>query len=150
MVDGLGAGFDCGTTDYPQHPDSLDQSVGGFRSGGGFTVESGPPGGLGVGGVGFSQSAAQLTVCTVDLYHLDTDPGEIAGQAGAVAAGAFHPNPHHTTLGSQPAAQFLKAGCIGRERSRSQDSTGGVHYRRDMTIAMGVHPAKHLNQALFF
>ena len=41
--------------------------------------------------IGLAESAAELTVRAVHFHHLNTDADEVAGQAGAVAAGADLP-----------------------------------------------------------
>ena len=98
LVDGLGAGLDRRTTSHRQHPDGFDWSVASFGRPGGLAVESSPRGGLGVGGVGLAESAAELTVRAVHFHHLNTDADEVAGQAGAVAAGALYPDPGNAAV----------------------------------------------------
>ena len=99
LVGGLGAGFDRRTTNHPQRSYRFDRTVPAFGSGGGLPVESSPGGVLSVHGVGFAPEAAQLPVGTVHFHHLDTGSGQMAGQAGAVAAGALHPDPDHAAVG---------------------------------------------------
>jgi len=61
--------------------------------------ERGPGGGFGVDGVGPAVSAAPLTVRAVHLDNRDAFAGQVAGQAGAVAAGALDADPSDPAVG---------------------------------------------------
>lgn len=53
--------------------------------------------------------AAQPPVGPVDLNDLDAVVEQVAGQAGAVAAAAFHPDQVKAAVAAQPAVQLLVA-----------------------------------------
>ena len=74
---------------------------------------------LGVGGVGFAEPAAELTVGTVHLHHLDADAVQVAGETGAVAARTLYSDPYQVPVGLKPFAHLLIAEGIGWERRRS-------------------------------
>jgi alpha-D-ribose 1-methylphosphonate 5-triphosphate synthase subunit PhnL len=61
-------------------------------------------GGLGVDRVGLASLPAEPPVRPVDLNNRDAVVEQVAGQAGAVAAGAFHPDQVKAAVASQPAA----------------------------------------------
>jgi hypothetical protein len=51
----------------------------------------------------------------VDLDHIDALGGQVAAQPSAVAASAFHPDPHDGTEACQPLKQTSVAGRGGRQ-----------------------------------
>ena len=92
LVDRLGT-FCCGAApgDH-QRTDRLDGAVASFGRAAGPARLSGPGSADGVQWVGLALPAAVLAVGAVNLDHADTGRGDMAGQAGAVAAGAFDPD----------------------------------------------------------
>jgi hypothetical protein len=56
-----------------------------------------------------------LAVGPVDRDERDALGGEVAGQAGAVRAGALDADLHELAVGTQPRQQLPVAGCGGRE-----------------------------------
>lgn len=106
LVGGLGAGLDRRTAREPQHPHALHRPTTGLGSPGGVTVERGAGGGFGVNGVGLAAPTATLPVGPVHLDDGDAFLGEVAGQAGPVGPGAFHPDAgHYLAVAAQPSQQ---------------------------------------------
>ena len=69
----------------------------------------------GVERVGLALAAAVLPVGPAGLHDPDTSRGDVAGQAGAVAAGTFDPGQAHGPEPAQPAQQAAGSGRGGRE-----------------------------------
>jgi len=59
--------------------------------------------------VGLATLPAEPPVRPVDLNDLDAVVEQVPGQAGVVAAGAFHPDQVKAAVASQPVAQLLVA-----------------------------------------
>ena len=76
----------------------------------------GPGGADGIQRVGLTLTAAVLAVGAVPLHDPDTGGGHVAGQAGAVAAGALDPDQAH---GPEPAQPVQQAGIAGRVTGNS-------------------------------
>ena len=144
----LCAGLDRGAARDGEHADRLDGAVVGFGHGGGVAGEGGARRGCGVDGVGFADAAAGLAVGAVHLHHLDAGRGEVARQAGAVAAGAFDADTAHGTPGGQPGGQLAVAGGVRRERRCRQQRPGGINSGGDMDITVRVDPADDLGVLL--
>ncbi len=80
-----------------------------------LAVPLGGMGGLdGVHGIGLAFAATLLAVGAVHLHHLHPRPAQVTGQAGPVAAGALHPDPHHRAEAGQPTQQL----AVTRRRGR--------------------------------
>ena len=120
----------------------------GFGHRAGVAGEGGARRGFGVDGVGLAALAAGLAVRAVHLDHLDARRGEVASQAGAVAAGAFDADTAHGAPGGQPGGQLAVAGGVRRERRRRQQRPGGINSSGDMDITVGIDPADDFNSVL--
>ena len=144
----LCAGLDRGAARDGEHADRLDGAVVGFGHGGGVAGEGAARRGCGVDGVGFADAAAGLAVGAVHLHHLDAGRGEVARQAGAVAAGAFDADTAHGTPRGQPGGQLAVAGGVRRERRCRQQRPGGINSGGDMDITVRVDPADDLGVLL--
>jgi hypothetical protein len=141
LVDGLGA-FACGAAlgDH-EGPDGLGSAIAALGRAAGPAGLRGPGSADGVEGVGFALAAAVLAVGTVDFHDPDTGCGDVAGQAGAVAAGPLDPDQAHGPESAQPAQQAGVAGRGGRELFDSQQPSDGVERGSDVHLRMGVHAA---------
>ena len=92
LVDGLGPlGAGAALGDH-QRADRLDGAVPALRRAAGPAGLGGPGGADGVQRVGLALPAPVLPVGAVDLDDPDAGRGDVAGQAGAVAAGALDPD----------------------------------------------------------
>src|SRR5262249_32856829 len=116
LVEGLGAGFGGGVFDGLEQPDGLDVAVARFGGGRGLAVDAGPGGGDGIDGVVLAVAAACSPVGPVDLNDGCVQTHQVAGQAGAVGAGALDPSGPYRAVGGGPAVQLLIAVGGGRER----------------------------------
>jgi hypothetical protein len=65
----------------------------------------------------------------------------MAGQAGAVTAGALDPDQAHGPEAAQPARQPGIAGRGGRELRHAEQSADRIQRRRDVHVSMSVHAA---------
>ena len=148
LVDRAGAGLERRASSDVQHPDCFHQTVAAFGLSCGFAAQRGARRGFGVGGVGLAVAPPRLAVGTVHLHHRHADRGEVARQAGAVAAGAFHADDPQRTPGPQPGDEFAVAGHSRRERRRVQHPPRPVHGCGDVVVTMGVHPTDHFNRFL--
>ena len=95
----------------------------------------------GVEGVGLALAAAVLPVAAVNLHDPDTGRGDVAGQAGAVAAGTFDPDQAHGPEPAQPAQEAAVSGRGGREFPDPQQPSDRVERSRDVHVRVGVHAA---------
>ena len=148
LVVRLSAGLERGAARDGEHADRLDGAVVGFGHSGGVPGEGAARRGFGVDGVGLAGAAAHLAVGTIHLHHLDAGRGEVARQAGAVAAGAFDADTAHGTPRGQPGGQLAVAGGVRRERRRRQQRPGGINSGGDMDITVRVDPADDLGVLL--
>jgi hypothetical protein len=73
-----------------QRTDGLDDPMAWFGRGGSGASQHRAGGGLGVDWVGLATLPAGTPVRPVDLNDFDAVVEQVSGQAGAVAAGAFH------------------------------------------------------------
>ena len=144
LVGGLGAGLDRGAPRHRDHPDRLHGPVGALGHAHRGTVERGPGRGLGVDGVGLAPPAAHLAVGSVDLDYGDACGAEMAGEPGAVGAGALHPDAGQRPERAHPAQHLLIAACVGVEAGGAQQPRRGVYDRGDMGVFVGVDPAEDL------
>ena len=111
----LGAGAALG--DH-QRADRLDGAVPALRRAAGPAGLRGPGGADGIERVGLALPAPVLAVGAVDLDDPDTGGGDVAGQAGAIAAGALDTDQADRPEPAQPAQQPGVAGRGGRELLR--------------------------------
>jgi hypothetical protein len=92
-------------------------------------------------GAGLALPAAVLPAGTVDLHDPDTRRGDVAGQAGAVAAGAFDPDQAHSPEPAQPAKKAGVAGRGGRELPDTEQPPDPIKRGADVHVGVSVHPA---------
>ncbi len=125
-----------------QRPDRLHRPVTALR-------RAGCPAGQGCAGgadrvqrVGLAVPPALLPVGPVHLHDPDPVPGEVAGQAGAVAAGALDADQGDVPELPEPAQRPGVPGRGRRELSRPQQPADGIEGRGDVHLRMGVHPRR--------
>jgi hypothetical protein len=125
----------------PKRADGLHDAVAALGRCGGRTGQHRAGGGLGVDRVGLAALAAGASVWPVDLHHGDMLVQQVAGQAGAVAAGAFDPDHVWVPVATQPAKQLPVASTISGELPIAQQSSLLVDDGGVVGAAVGVHPA---------
>ena len=103
--------------------------------------QHGPGGGLGVDRIGLAPLASGATVWPVDLDHGYALVQEHLGQAGAVAAGAFHPDRPQLPVATQPAQQLPIAATGRRELAIAEQAAGVIDDRGVVGAAVGVDAA---------
>jgi hypothetical protein len=101
----------------------------------------GPGGADRIEGIGLALPAAVLAVGADCLDDPDAGGGDVAGQAGAVAAGPFDPGQADGPEPAQPAQQAGVAGRGGRELPDAEQSSDGIKRGGDMYVSVGVHAA---------
>ena len=148
LVVRAGAGLGRGAPRHGEHADRLDGAGAGFGHSCGVAGEGGARRGFGVGGVGLAAPAAGLAVGAVHLPHAHTRRCEVAGEAGAVAAGAFDADAAQRAQRRQPGGQFAVTGARRRERRRPQQRPRGVNSGGDMDITVRVHPTDDFSAVL--
>ena len=148
LVVRAGAGLGRRAARHGEHADRLDGAVSGFGHSCGVAGEHSTRRGLGVGGVGLAAPAARLAVRAVHLPHAHTRRGEVAGEAGAVAAGAFDADAAQLAQRRQPGGQFAVTGARRRERRRRQQPPDGVDSCGDMGVTVRVNAAEDLGVLL--
>ena len=72
----------------------------------------------------------------------------MAGQAGAVAAGALDADPREPAPRRQPGEQFAIAGPRCGERRRAEQPPRRIDCGGDVVVAVGVYPADDINVVL--
>jgi hypothetical protein len=92
-------------------------------------------------GVGFALAAAVLAVGTAGFHDPDTGCGDVAGQAGAVAAGPLDPGQAYGPEPAQPAQEAGVSGRGGRELLDSQQPPDGAGRGSGVHVCVGVHAA---------
>jgi hypothetical protein len=83
----------------------------------------------------------QLPVGAIHLHHLDPAVMKETGQAGAIRAGALHPDPEHSAEPLEPPQQVAVAGLGGLERLDPQHAAEMIQHGSDMEISMGIDTA---------
>jgi hypothetical protein len=91
--------------------------------------------------VGLALPAAVLAVGAAGLDDADAGCGDVAGQAGAVAAGAFDPDQADGPEPAQPFQEAGVAGRAGRELPDAEQPADGIERGGDMHVGMSVHTA---------
>jgi hypothetical protein len=124
-----------------QRADRLHGAVPALGRAAGPAGLGGPGSADGVEGVGLALAAAVLPVGAVHLHDPDTGHADVAGQAGAVAAGALDPDQAHRPEPAQPAQEAGVSGRGRREFLDPQQPSDGVERGRDVHVSMGVHAA---------
>jgi len=139
LVDRLGA-FSCGAApgDH-QRTDRLDRAVPSLGRAAGPAGLGGPGSADRVQRIGLTLPAAVLAVGAVDLDNADTSPGDVAGQAGAVAAGAFDPDQAGGPEPAQPLQEAGIAGRAGREFPDTEQPADRIERGGHMDVGVGVH-----------
>jgi hypothetical protein len=125
----------------PQHPQCFDLAVFGLGGAGAPAGQGSAGGVLGVEGVVLAPAAPVGAVGPVDLGDLDPGLAKVAGDPGAVAAGALDPDQAHVTEAAQPTDQGAVAGAGGGERLGPHQHPGGVEHGSDVQVLVGVDPA---------
>jgi hypothetical protein len=92
-------------------------------------------------GPGLARPAPVLAVGAVHLHHPHTSRGDVAGQAGAVAAGPFDPGQAHGPEPAQPRQQAGISGRAGRELPDTEQPADRVERCCDVHVGVGVHAA---------
>ncbi len=115
-----------------------------------LAVPLGGMGGLdGVHGVGLAFAATLLAVGAVHLHHLHPRPAQVTGQAGPVAAGALHPDPHHRAEAGQPTQQLAVTRRRGRKLLHPQQPTDPVQRRGHVHLQMGIHATRDRARGIY-
>ncbi len=139
LVSGLGAGLDRAAAGHLQRPDRLRRPVTGLRRPRRIAVQGGQRGGDRVGGIGLAVPTAGLPVRPDHLGHLHAGGGQVAGQAGAVAAGALHADLHQFAVAPHPGQRRPEARPGGRELLGPQDPAYLVDHAGHVHLGVGVH-----------
>ena len=139
LVAGLGAGLDRAAAGDLQRADRLCRAVTGLRRPGRFAVQCGQGGGDRVGGIRLAAAAARLPVRPDHLGHLNALGGEVAGQPGAVAAGALHADLHQLAVTPHPGQRRLVACRADGELPGAQDPAGLVDHAGHVHLGVGIH-----------
>src|SRR5206468_6884214 len=92
-------------------------------------------------GSGLTPTAPVLAVRAVHLHDPDTGGHHVAGQAGAVTAGALDPDQAHSPEPAQPLQQTGIAGQGDRELLDTEQAPDGIQRGGDMHVRTGVHAA---------
>lgn len=79
-----------------------------------------------------------MAVGAVDFDHADAVGVQVAGEAGAVGAGALDTHQVDLTEGSQPSEQPAVAGRCGLEGLHAEQATAMVQGGRDVHVEVGV------------
>jgi hypothetical protein len=128
-VGGGGLGLDRSQAGHSQRPDGLDGAVRSFGHHGGDASQHCSGGGLGVDGVGLARLAARSSLRSWHLQHGDLFPPQVAGQAGAVGAGAFHPDSAHPAEATHPPHQVSVGLVAGGELGGPEQPAVAVDHR---------------------
>ncbi|HEX7270095.1 MAG TPA: hypothetical protein VF256_22095 [Streptosporangiaceae bacterium] len=92
-------------------------------------------------GPGLTPTAPVLAVRAVHLHDPDASRTDVAGQAGAVTAGALNSGQAHSPEPAQPLQQTGIAGQGDRELPDAEQAPDGIQRGGDVHIRMGVHAA---------
>ncbi len=136
----LGAGRALG--DH-QRADRLHGAVAALRRAAGPAGLGGPGGADRIQRVGFALAAPVLAVGAVDLHDPDAGRGDVAGQPGAVTAGALDPDQAHRPEPAQPAQQPAVAGGGSGELLHAEQPADRIQRRGHVHVGVGVHSASN-------
>jgi hypothetical protein len=128
-----------------QRPDGFHRAGAGLGGSGGGAGQHRPGRGDRVDRIGLALPAAGLAIAAVGLDHHDVLCGQVAGQAGAVGAGAFDPDLHQPAEGGQPGQQNRVAGSGGGELGIAEQPSGAVDRGRVVGSAVGVHATEDIH-----
>src|SRR4029453_11675703 len=103
--------------------------------------QHGAGGGLGVDRVRLATLAAGPTIRPVDLDHPHLLVPQVAGQAGAVAAGAFHADATDLPVLAEPAQQLPIAAPVSRELPVTEQPSLGIEHGSGMGATGTIDPA---------
>ena len=92
-------------------------------------------------GIALAAPTALLTVRSIDLDHLHTLGVKMAGEPGAVASSAFHPDAFELTERAQPVVQAGVAGRCRVEALHAQQGAGGSEGGSDVHVEVRVDPS---------
>ena len=131
-----------------QRADRFHVTIGGLRDPRRTTRQRGPRRFDRVNLVGLAGTATLLAVRTVDLDHHQTPAAEMAREAGAVGAGAFHPDPSRPSRTPPANREFGETGRRRRERLDAQHAAVRVDRRCDMHIQVCIDSTRDWARAL--
>ncbi len=126
-----------------QRPDRLHRAVASFGRAAGSAGLGCPGRADRIQRVGFPLAATVLPVGAVNLDDPDAGGGHVAGQAGAVAAGALDPDQAHRPESAQPAQQPGIAGRGHGELPDAEQPADRIKRGRDVGIGMSVYAASN-------
>lgn len=104
----------------------------------------------GVKRVGLARPAAFLTIRTVDFDYLHPSPGQVAGQAGAIAASALDADQRDRAEAAQPLEQTPVPGDGCWELLDAEQAADMVECGSNMDICVGVDPADYCHGAFLY
>ena len=149
LVEGLDAHVTSGALGHHQGPDRFDVPVPGLGCSAGPTGLGGPGRLDGIGGVGLAPGPPGLAVLTVDLHDVNAVPAEIPGEAGAVGAGALHPDQGDGSEGAHPNEQLPVAGRRRGKRLHAKKPTKRIEGRRHVDIQVGVDSTRDRTRSFY-
>jgi hypothetical protein len=132
----------AGSLVHPQRADRLDRAGAGLRGTGCPPGQGSLGGGDRVDRVGLALHPAGPPIGAVHLDQVDPLGGQIAGQAGTVGSGAFHPDLGHPAEQPQPGQQGLVPDRRSRELLITKDSADLVDHRRVVSPAVRIHSTR--------
>ena len=139
---GRGARLDRRSAGQVQGPQAADR---GILDRSGSLCQHCPRGMVSIDLVGFSGAPPSRPRRPLHLHHTDPGGGQGAGDAGAVAGRAFHPDPLDQTIRGQ---KFDRAGIpagIGGELGITDDLANRGQHRDMNGVGVRVDTANHLN-----
>jgi len=93
--------------------------------------------------------AAQLPVGAIHLNHRQPSRTQITGEAGAVRAGAFHPNLRDPTEPTQPVSQRNEPRGRRGKRSNVEHTAIRVERGSDMSIEVGIDSTRDETRRIY-
>jgi len=138
LVERGGAGLDRSSAGDPQGADRFDRPSAGLRRAHRGAGKSCPGGGDSVDRIGLALCAASAAVRPVDLQDGDLLAGQIASQAGPVAADALHAHGSCPPEGAHPGQRIRVTGGRRGELGVGQESVGAVDDRGVVRVAVDV------------
>jgi hypothetical protein len=127
----------------PQRPQRLNEPVATLRHRGGPPGQDRFGGGVGVEDVGLPAGPPVETVGPVDLPNVIAGLGQSPGDAGAVAAGAFHPHQDDPRPPGQEPDHLAVAASGGFDPHVVDRATVRVDDRDVVAVGMRVDPGVH-------
>lgn len=139
--DCAGPRLSCGVAGDLDLPDHLGGVVRRLRDGLGLAAEHGPCSVFGVEGVALAVAAPAAPVTAVDLDDAVPGAAQKAGQADAVAAGAFDAVGEHSTVAGQrggPSLELRVSLAVGCDVLGCESSAEVVGGDSDVGVLVGV------------